>query len=152
MHFLFSFLGYMYSQGCFCVKQDYTKAMKWFRKAADQGDAFAQFWIGFMYDLGLGVKHDRAEAVKWYRMAADQGDPAAQANLGEIYVGKKDFAEAYFWRKLSEQKLPEEGWIRNEGSIVDDLAKRKKEWVEQQLTAEQRAAIDQRVSEWKPVK
>ena len=104
MRMLFSLLGYMYTQGI-CVKQDYTKAMKWFRKPAEQGDTFAQFWIGVMYHSGLGVKHDREEAVKWYRMAADQGEPASQANLGELYRRKEDWAEAYFWRKLAARKL-----------------------------------------------
>ena len=35
---------------------DYVVAAKWYRKAADQGDAKAQNTLGAMYYHGLGVK------------------------------------------------------------------------------------------------
>ena len=37
------------------VPQDYSKALKWTRKAADQGDLTAQFGLGLMYELGKGT-------------------------------------------------------------------------------------------------
>jgi uncharacterized protein len=63
------------------LPQDYTEALKWFRKAADQGDASGQFNLGNMYDKGEGLAGNNAEAVKWYRLAADQGYAAAIASL-----------------------------------------------------------------------
>ena len=51
--------------------------MKWYRKAAEQGDAKAQNNLGVVYDRGEGVPQDDAEAVKWYRKAAEQGMPGA---------------------------------------------------------------------------
>ena len=36
-----------------------------FRAKAGKGDAFAQFYLGFCYDMGQGVVKDQAEAVKW---------------------------------------------------------------------------------------
>lgn len=57
----------------------------WYRRAADQGDAEAQYFLGDMYYTGEGVPQNYEEAVKWYRLAADQGNPAAQNNLGQIY-------------------------------------------------------------------
>ena len=36
--------------------QDYAEAVRWFRKAAEQGDADAQFNLGRMYYEGQGVK------------------------------------------------------------------------------------------------
>ena len=56
------------------VKQSHGQASLWFRLAADQGDADAQFALGCAYEDGEGVQQDHAEAVKWYRLAADQGD------------------------------------------------------------------------------
>ena len=47
--------------------------MKWYRKAADQGLAEAQYNLGVAYLEGSGVGKDRAEAAKWFRRAADQG-------------------------------------------------------------------------------
>ena len=55
------------------------------RQAAEQGDAAAQFSLGFMYHEGKGVLKDDAEAVRWYRLAAEQGIAAAQFNLGLRY-------------------------------------------------------------------
>ena len=52
---------------------DYAEAVKWYRKAAEQGHARAQYSLGFMYYNGRGVPQDYAEAMKWYRKAADQG-------------------------------------------------------------------------------
>ena len=55
------------------------------RKAAEQGDADAQFNLGAMYANGAGAELDIVEAVNWYRKAAEQGNSAAQFNLGVSY-------------------------------------------------------------------
>ncbi len=86
------------------------EAVKWYRKAADQGYAPAQFNLGWMYDRGEGVPQDYAEAVKWYRKAADQGLSIAQFYLGTMYdKGEgvpQDYAEAVRWyRKAADQDV-----------------------------------------------
>ncbi len=58
-------------------------------KAANQGDASAQFSLGSTYEYGLGVRVDYKEAAKWYRKAAEQGDTWAQVSLGDMYVNGK---------------------------------------------------------------
>lgn len=80
------------------------------RKAAEQGDAEAQFSLGFMYTGGLGVPQDDAQAITWYRKAADQELADAQFYLGLMYdEGRgvpQDFVKAYKWyRKAAEQGL-----------------------------------------------
>ena len=65
-------LGVMYANGL-SVAQSYTEAVKWYRKAADQGNAKAQHNLGVMYYNGMGVAQDYTEAVKWYRKAAEIG-------------------------------------------------------------------------------
>jgi len=79
--------------------------VKWFRKAADQGDAGAQSHLGVAYENGYGVPEDDIEALKWYRKAAGQGDADAQFNLGMMYAkGYGDGAEAVKWfRKAAGQ-------------------------------------------------
>ena len=47
--------------------------MKWFRLAAEQGYANAQFNMGYSYAKGYGLKKDKVEAMKWLRLAAEQG-------------------------------------------------------------------------------
>jgi TPR repeat protein len=61
---------------------DYAEAVIWYRRAAEQGHAQAQYNLGFMYGSGLGVPQDDAEAVNWFRLAAEQGLAQAQTHLG----------------------------------------------------------------------
>ena len=86
--------------------QDYAEAVKWYRKAAELGVAYAQLSLGMCYQYGWGVTQDYAEAVKWYRKAADQGDAWAQNNLGVCYYNgqgvTKDLDKAKeLWRKAA---------------------------------------------------
>ena len=79
--------------------------MRWYRLAADQGEALAQSNLGFMYANGEGVPEDDTEAVRWYRLAADQGDAWTQANLGVMFENgegtPQDFVEAHMWANLA---------------------------------------------------
>jgi hypothetical protein len=52
------------------VPQDYAQAALWYRKAAEQGDAEAQWSLGGLYLGGHGVPRDYAEAYFWYALAA----------------------------------------------------------------------------------
>ena len=53
--------------------------MKWYRKAAEQGDAEAQYKLGGCYLDGEGVARDKTEALKWWRKAAEQGHEEARS-------------------------------------------------------------------------
>jgi len=82
--------------------------VKWYRLAAEQGDARAQFNLGVMYAFGEGVPENDAEAVKWYRLAAEQGNAGAQSRLGLMYddgegVPEND-AEAVKWYRLAAEQ------------------------------------------------
>lgn len=108
------------SQSCLMVAQDYkagnaaidrgdyATAFKHMRPLAEQGDAYAQYWLGALYDFGQGVPQDDAEAVKWYRKAAEQGHKMARVQLGLMYrYGRgvpKDYAKAAKWyRRAAKQ-------------------------------------------------
>jgi TPR repeat protein len=39
--------------------------VKWYRLSADQGDAFAQHNLGYMYAKGDGVPQDYIQAHMW---------------------------------------------------------------------------------------
>ena len=86
-------------------REDYKTAYKLFLPLAEQGDAFAQYNLGLMYDQGLGVPQDYKEAFKWYRLSAVQGFPQAQTNLGVMYEKgqgvPQDYVEAHIWFTLS---------------------------------------------------
>ena len=93
----------MYDDGT-GVPQDNAEALRWYRRAVDQGHAAAQFNLGFMYANGVGVPQDDVEAVRLYRLAAEQGNASAQFNLGGMYaVGRgvpQDYVQAHMWFNL----------------------------------------------------
>ena len=92
-------LNYYYGRNGF--KQNYSKAVYWFRKAAAQRNAFAQCNLGYAYWFGRGVKQNYYKAVYWYKKAATQGNTYAQLNFGMAYlIGKgvkQSYSKAVYW-------------------------------------------------------
>ena len=56
------------------IKEDFETALKEWRPLAEQGDSYAQYNLGLMYDYGEGVIEDDTQAVYWFRKAAEQGE------------------------------------------------------------------------------
>ena len=87
----------MYAEG-HGVPQDYPEAVRWFRKAADQGNATAQGNLGDCYGNGNGVIKDYVQAYKWDNLASAQGlvhYPARSATfLNFRVIGAIQVAEA----------------------------------------------------------
>ncbi|GAQ89741.1 hypothetical protein KFL_005570010, partial [Klebsormidium nitens] len=101
-------LGMRYNQGE-GVDEVYSKAVEWYRKAAEQGYVVAQYELGMHYYKGEGIGRDFYKAVEWLRTAAEQGYAVAQYELGmRFYKGEgvgKDFSKAMEWyQKASEQE------------------------------------------------
>jgi TPR repeat protein len=94
----------MYDQGL-GVPRHHSRAMKWYRRAAQQGDATAQVTLALIYDEGRGVPQNDWQAVKWYGLAAEQGVVVAQKNLGVMYEKGRgvpqDHVQAYKWLSLA---------------------------------------------------
>jgi len=44
------------------VRQDYSKALEWVKKAANQNNDLAQAIVGEMYVFGLGVRQNKTTA------------------------------------------------------------------------------------------
>ena len=89
-------------------KGNFETALKEWRPLAEQGDSYAQYNLGLMYDYGEGVIEDYTLAVYWYRQAAEQGHAKAQYNLGLMYesgrgIAKDDTQAVYWFRKAAEQ-------------------------------------------------
>jgi TPR repeat protein len=70
-------------------------------KAAEQGDADAQYSLGQMFLTGNGVTQDAGQAAYWLRKAAEQGAVIAQYKLGEMYMEgngvTQDVEQATYW-------------------------------------------------------
>jgi TPR repeat protein len=53
----------------------------WYRKAARQGDAKAQYNLGLCYRDGEGVRKNRRLAIRWLKDAAAKGHKGAANEL-----------------------------------------------------------------------
>jgi len=93
-------------------RDDFAEAVRWYRLAANRGDATSQLNLGFMYDEGKGVPENNVEAARWYRKAAEQGLAIAQSNLGHLYttgegVPKSNLAAVRWYRQAADQGYAE---------------------------------------------
>jgi uncharacterized protein len=76
-------LGDMYRKGKL-VPQNHVEAVKWYRLAAEQGDALAQFNLGAMYSNGRGVPKDLIAACMWFDLSVARGTQAAAGSRKTI--------------------------------------------------------------------
>ena len=60
------------------VPKNPSQTFVWDLKAAEQGDAGGQNYLGMMYENGLGVEKDYQQALNWYKKAASQDSPTAE--------------------------------------------------------------------------
>ncbi|MCH7889487.1 MAG: sel1 repeat family protein [Proteobacteria bacterium] len=158
---------------------DYDTAFRGFKSAAEQGDAGAQFSLGFMYTTGQGVPQDYAEAVKWYRRAAEQGLAHAQLMLVVMYnEGQgvpQDYAEAAKWARLAAEQghayaqfslgdmygegqgIPQDYvqahlWYNLAAAQGIDTARKYRDIIAEKMTPAQIAEAQRLAREWKPKK
>lgn len=86
----------------------YDEAAARFEKLARTGNPTAQFYMGRLTAMGLGVAKDLPKAVDWFHLSAKQGYVEAQAVLGFHYmegVGvAPSYAEAARWSVLAADK------------------------------------------------
>lgn len=130
-------MGDLYVDGS-GVKKSFAQAAQWYRKAAEQGHAGAQNMLGWQYWTGHGVPQNQEEGKKWFFRAANQGNTGAMRHITEMYmVGQDDYEVEYFWESI--------------------LAKSNARWAEfrdqvaTHLSPGQKAKLDQRIEDWKPV-
>ncbi len=90
---------------------DYETALKYLTQAADAGDVYAQFRVGYMYLLGDGIPVDYEKAEYYTKLSADQGEAAAQLNLGRMYAEAVGVPQSYenavkYYQMAAEQGEP----------------------------------------------
>lgn len=124
---------------------DYQTALINYRKAAEQGSAYAQLFVGTMYYEGSGVPRDFEEAAKWFRKAAEQGYPIALNNLAGMYAKgdgvPKDYVLAHMYINLAIVNiLPS-----SRGAAVN-----MRSYLELQMAPEQLKEAQRLAREWKP--
>ncbi len=98
------FVGYLYETGQ-GVRQNYTKAAHWYRKAAEQGNAIAQIQLGNMYRLGKGVPQNYILAYMWFDISARGGNANAK-DLRRVVAGNMNPAEIAEAKRMSAEWRP----------------------------------------------
>jgi hypothetical protein len=77
------------------------EAVRYLKKAAEGGNAVAQFRLASLYEHGDGVTTDLANARHWYELSANQGNRKAMHNLAVFYssgaAGERDLRQAAYW-------------------------------------------------------
>ena len=123
------------------VPQNHAEAVKWYRLAADQGNADAQYNLGVMYYTGQGVPQDHVQAVKWFRLAADQGLASAQFFLGLMYAKGEGVPQNYVQAHM---------WLNLAGAGGDTLAPKNRDIASKKMTPAQIAEAQRLAAAWKP--
>ena len=84
---------------------NYYRAVHFYELAAELDHTGAQYNLGLMYEMGLGVEADRNRAAGWYKLAATKGNVHAQHHLGELMISgngvKRDLKRGMEWLLLS---------------------------------------------------
>lgn len=70
------------------MRKDPQEAVRWWRKAAEQGDAGAQFRLGLACSDGRGTAKDEEEGFRWIKKSAEQGNADAEGILGAMYYAE----------------------------------------------------------------
>lgn len=80
-------LAYLYLYGDKDVAVDYSKALTYYQKAADQKSAVALNNLGSLYFSGIGTSVNYTKAIEYFDEAAKLGSDDAAVNLAIIYLG-----------------------------------------------------------------
>jgi hypothetical protein len=85
----------LYANGAGVAEND-AEAVKWFIRAANQGDATAQWALGMMYGSGQGVPESKVDAYFWWNLSAAQGNAKAKEMKSLIapLMSREQIAEA----------------------------------------------------------
>lgn len=98
-----------------------TNALKWFKRAGEQGHVGAQVWLAEAHAQGKLVPRNDTEALRWYGLAAAHGNTDAQIKLARWCEGQGfnfslgsspiDYAEAWKWYKRLADEGNTDGYI-----------------------------------------
>ena len=79
----------------------WEQAISWYKKAAENGHAKAQFAMSCLYCEGLGVEEDHKKGFEYALKAAEQGLAEAQIACGHYYFHgegvEEDIQKAIHW-------------------------------------------------------
>ncbi|RLA74275.1 MAG: hypothetical protein DRG78_21465 [Epsilonproteobacteria bacterium] len=119
------------------VYHNIPKAVQLYKKAANQGNLYAQLRLGNLYKKGVGIRRDDQQAAHWFLQAAKQGDSVAQYNIAYFYYNgigiakNKKEAEKWFEKAAehdSDNATYADGKIYYEGDGIEEDYKKAFQW------------------------
>ena len=99
-------LGYFYSNGERGLKVDKAEALKWYLRAAEQGDSKSMLKIADFYRLGDGLEKDEQQAISWYQRAAKLNNRKAYNWLGVLAESSDPTQAMAYFKKAFELGNP----------------------------------------------
>ncbi|KAK0586577.1 hypothetical protein LWI29_009094 [Acer saccharum] len=103
-------IGLFYYFGLRGLRRDRAKALSWFSKAADKGEAQSMEFLGEIYARGAGVERNYTKALEWLSLAARQQLYSAYNGMGYLHVkgygvDKKNYTKAKeYFEKAAENE------------------------------------------------
>ncbi|MEI6399052.1 MAG: tetratricopeptide repeat protein, partial [Pseudomonadota bacterium] len=136
------------------VKRDHAESLKWFSKAAAQGEKGAQFRVARLFEDGDPSVRNPLQALEAYKKSASGGDPFAEYLVGTFYEQGKgvpqDIARAIQSYKIAAPKSEDarlrlaQLYSQGKGVAADPVEAYK--WLE---TAKSSASGDEELSKLK---
>ncbi|KAI8885484.1 HCP-like protein [Backusella circina FSU 941] len=87
-------LGLLYEQAVL-VKQDYNKALLYYRKSSKRGNSNALARIASLYERGKGLTQDYEESIRYYSMAIQSNNIEACFGLAVFYYSGEHISPDY---------------------------------------------------------
>ncbi len=132
-------LAMMFQLGTAPARQDYTRAFRLYKLAAEAEYAASQFHLGMLYSTGNGIPYRakrgiggfsnlkrayNVEAAQWYKKAAGHGHGEAAYYLGNLYAAgsidlKQDYKLALKWYRKADS-LGNIDALNNLGYLYDE--------------------------------
>jgi len=101
----------MYADGQEGMPQDFALAGHWFGNAADQGDAYAQANLSWLYANGRGVGQDDTQALMWSTLALARAEDDATrelaASIRDALVAKMTPDQIAEVQRMARERFPQ---------------------------------------------
>ena len=126
------------------------KAVLYYTKAAEKGDACAQFVLSLCYNEGYGVSPDAERSMHWLSLSVGQEYALAQNFLGVMYTYHKENADykkaLAYYKKAALQGYSEAqynvGWCYFNGYGVEADQEEAMRWIRKAADQEYALALD----------
>ena len=99
--------------------KDYTQALHWFTKSAEQGNYNGLSAMGTLYRNGHGVTQDFNKAIVFFIKAYNKGNEKVASSLAHCYLRIREFKQSKYWAiKAAEQgNIDQIIWVANSYSL-----------------------------------